>query len=217
MKTLHLIATLAAAAPLAFPSIAAAPVKIFVLAGQSNMLGKGTVSPVTTPGTLDYIVANDPEGKYQFLKSGGSYVVRDDVWIRDQDPVWGGLTVGFGGEAAGLIGPELGFGHVVGDALENPVLIVKCAWGGKSLGFDFCPPSSRVGAPAPVAAGDLGFYYNEILRLVNEATSNLAAYVPGYAGEGYEIAGFGWHQGWNDRVDSRLQRRLRGEHGEFYQ
>jgi hypothetical protein len=56
----------------------ASPVKIFILAGQSNMLGKGEISPVGTPGTLDYTVANDPGGKYQFLKSGGSYVVRDD-------------------------------------------------------------------------------------------------------------------------------------------
>ena len=38
-------------------------------------------------GTIDYIVANDPEGEDQFLKSGGNYVVRDDVWIRDQDPM----------------------------------------------------------------------------------------------------------------------------------
>ena len=58
------------------------PVKIFILAGESNMHGKGRVSSAGTHGTLDYIVANDPEGKYQFLKSGGSYVVRDDVGIR---------------------------------------------------------------------------------------------------------------------------------------
>ena len=25
--------------------------------------------------------------------------------------------------------------------------------------------------------------------------------VPGYAGQGYQIQGFGWHQGWNDRVN----------------
>ena len=178
------------------------PVKIFILAGQSNMLGKGTVAGVTTPGTLDYIVANDPDGKYQFLKSGGSYVVRDDVWIRDQDPVWGGLTTGFGGESSGLIGPELGFGHRMGDANETKILIVKCAWGGKSLAVDFRPPSSGWNVNPPVAAGDQGFYYTEILRLVNEATTNLASYVPGYNGEGYEFAGMGWHQGYNDRISA---------------
>lgn len=179
------------------------PVKIYILAGQSNMLGHGEINPVTTSGTLEYITSNDPGGKYQFLKSGASWMVRGDVLIRDQNGKTGGLTVGFGSSNT-TIGPELGFGHVVGDALENPVLLVKCSWGGKSLGFDFCPPSSRVGAPQPVAEGDRGFYYNEILRLVNQATSNLSAYVPGYAGQGFEIAGFGWHQGWNDRVDTTL-------------
>ena len=39
---------------------------------------------------------------------------------------------------------------------------------------------------------------------MNEATANLGTYFPDYDGRGYEIAGFGWHQGWNDRVDCGL-------------
>lgn len=184
---------------------AASPVKIYILAGQSNMQGHGEISPVTTQGTLEYITSNDPSGRYQFLKDGANWKVRNDVWMHYERTTTslrtGGLAPGFGaGTGNTTSGPELGFGHVVGDALDNQVLLVKCSWGGKSLGFDFCPPGSRVGSPAPVAEGDLGFYYNEILRLVNQATSNLATYVPGYAGQGYEIAGFAWHQGWNDRV-----------------
>lgn len=177
------------------------PVKIFIMIGQSNMLGKGEIAGATTQGTLEYIVANDPGGDYQFLQDGSSnWVVRDDVWIRDQDPNAGGLTVGYGGEASGLIGPELGFGHLVGDLYEEQVLIVKCAWGGKSLGNDFLPPSSGP-YPTPVAAGDTGFYYQEVLRLVGEAIDNLGTYFPDYnAAGGYEIAGICWHQGWNDRV-----------------
>lgn len=36
---------------------------------------------------------------------------------------------------------------------------------------------------------------------MNEAIANLSTYFPDYnALGGYEIAGFGWHQGWNDRV-----------------
>ncbi|NNM31129.1 MAG: hypothetical protein HKO57_16545, partial [Akkermansiaceae bacterium] len=31
--------------------------------------------------------------------------------------------------------------------------------------------------------------------------TNLGTYFPGYQGQGYEIAGIGWHQGWNDRVN----------------
>jgi len=172
------------------------PVKIFILAGESNMHGKGSVSPATTQGTLDYLVANDPTGKYQFLKSGGSYVARTDVTIRglvySGAPNPGNLTIGYGGNAGGLIGPELGFGHRIGDAYENQVLIVKCGVDGTTLAHSFCPPSSRVGGPEPLVSTDKGFYYKEILRLVNEAKASVSGT--------YEIAGFGWHQGWNDRV-----------------
>lgn len=168
------------------------PVKIFILSGQSNMLGQGNMNPVTTQGTLDYVVANDPGGKYQFLKDGGgAWVERDDVWITDQNGKRGGITVGYGSSAT-TVGPELGFGHHMGDLYEEQVLIVKAAWGGKSLAVDFRPPSS---------GGTTGFYYNETLSLVNDAIANLGSYFPDYnVAGGYEIAGFIWHQGWNDRV-----------------
>lgn len=111
---------------------AAAPVKIYILAGQSNMQGHGETSPVTTSGTLEYITANDPAGKYQFLKDGANWKVRNDVWMHYERSTTSlrtdGLAPGFGaGTGDTTSGPELGFGHVVGDDLENPVLIVKCA------------------------------------------------------------------------------------------
>ena len=192
---LHAFATMAPAQTI----VGTNPVKIFILAGESNMHGKGTVSPATTQGTLDYIVANDPAGKYQFLKSGGSYVTRTDVGIRglvySGAPNPGNLTINYGGLATGLIGPELGFGHVLGDAYKNKILIVKVGVDGTTLGGSFCPPSSRIGDPEPVTSADKGFYYKEIIRLVNEAQTSLGA-TP------YEIAGLGWHQGWNDRVNA---------------
>ena len=93
--------SVAAVHPAVAQSTGTNPVKIFILAGESNMHGKGTVSPATTKGTLDYIVANDPTGKYQFLKSGGSYVTRTDVGIRglvySGAPNPGNLTIGYGG------------------------------------------------------------------------------------------------------------------------
>ena len=45
------------------------------------------------------------------------------------------------GASSGQIGPELGFGHVTGDATKGQVLLIKAAWGGKSLGHNFLPPS----------------------------------------------------------------------------
>ena len=44
------------------------------------------------------------------------------------------------------MGPELGFGWTVGDAFneggDDRILLLKIAWGGKSLAVDFRPPSS---------------------------------------------------------------------------
>ncbi len=172
------------------------PVKIFVLAGQSNMQGQGEISPVSKKGTLEYTVANDPNRDYQFLvDANDKWTVWDDVWIHYErsatELITSSLTAG-DGVSKTTIGPELGFGYVMGDYFDNQVLIVKAAWGGKSLAVDFRPPSS---------GGKVGLYYNETLRLVHDAVTNLKKYFPDYDGQGYEITGFGWHQGWNDRIN----------------
>jgi alpha-galactosidase len=54
------------------------------------------------------------------------------------------------------MGPELGFGWSVGDAFNtdgtnDKVLLVKIAWGGKSLEVDFRPPSSGVALVCTIA------------------------------------------------------------------
>ena len=70
----------------------------------------------------------------------------------------GKLTVGYGAKE-GMIGPELGFGLVMGDCLDNQVLLIKVAWGGKSLAKDFRPPSS---------GGEVGPSYKELIRHVKD-------------------------------------------------
>ncbi|MBA7636855.1 hypothetical protein ES703_44483 [subsurface metagenome] len=179
------------------------PLKIFILAGQSNMEGQGEMTS-GAQGNLTYLVENDTEGTFQHLvDAGGDWVVRDDVWI------WykrGGTTVVKGGLSAGYgvnshcIGPELQFGHVMGESYGNQVLLIKTAWGGKSLAVDFRPPSSGYDK-VPVAVGDQGYYYMEMMAIVADVLANLSTHFPAYDGQGYEIAGFGWHQGWNDRVN----------------
>ena len=42
----------------------------------------------------------------------------------------------------GKIGPEFTFGLTLDKSLEEPFLIIKTAWGGKSLYYDFPPPSA---------------------------------------------------------------------------
>jgi len=172
------------------------PLNVFILAGQSNMEGAGAIKADPKRnggrGSLEFLVKDAGTAK-QFahtVDKDGKWVVRDDVWI------WylgrkGGLTAGYGARED-RIGPEFQFGHVVGEALDNQVLLIKTAWGGKSLAKDFRPPSS---------GGEVGPYYTEMLKHVTNVLANLKKEFPDYDGKGYKIVGLGWHQGWNDRVN----------------
>ncbi len=200
--------SLAAAEPAPRKQPANGKLKIFILAGQSNMVGFGTVASAPnattpTPGTMDACVKSKPKDYGHLIDKAGKPVVRDDVWIVDlsyadkQRSGW--LTTGYGA-SADHIGPEYAFGFAVGDYYEDPVLLIKSAWGGRSLFLNFLPPSAEQ-YPKPTKDGDKGFQYAEILRHVKEITGDLKKHFPSYAGKGYEIVGFGWHQGWNDRIN----------------
>ncbi|MEQ8786859.1 MAG: sialate O-acetylesterase [Pirellulaceae bacterium] len=191
---------------------AAEPIKVFILAGQSNMEGKAKVSLIETQ-----LVDPKTAPLFQHLKTdSGEWVVRDDVWIKFLGRK-GGLTVGYGSPER--IGPELEFGNTVGDAYGQQVLLIKTAWGGKSLYRDFRPPSS--GLPDKAVLEDLlqkaqkrnpdatmddikasfGFYYREMLKEVRDTLANLKEFFPEYQGQGYELAGLVWFQGWNDMIN----------------
>ena len=170
-----------------------APVRVFILAGQSNMEGAGKIEGDPKRkggiGSLSYLVENKASAaSYKHLKGkDGKWAEREDVsiWYLGRK---GKLAPGFGARKSS-IGPELGFGHVVGNAFDEPVLIIKTAWGGKSLAKDFRPPSS---------GGEVGPFYKEMLKHVKDVLGDLGTHFPDYEGRTYEIAGFGWHQGWND-------------------
>ena len=104
---------------------AAKAVKVFILAGQSNMEGKAANS------LLDY-QAEAPKTKdlFKHLRKDGKWIVRDDVFIKYLDRK-GPLTIGYG--SPGRTGVELEFGTMMGDHFHEPVLLIKAAWGGHSL------------------------------------------------------------------------------------
>jgi alpha-galactosidase len=188
------------------------PVKVFILAGQSNMEGKAKVSlleyQIQQPGTRDF---------FKGLKKDGRWIERPDVWVKYFKEK-GNLTVGYGSPKC--IGPELGFGLVVGDHYKEQVLLIKTAWGGRSLYRDFRSPSAGLPPEAvlkrmladlqkrnPAATMDdvkkpFGASYRAMIAEVRETLTNPKTYFPDYAGQGYEIAGFIWFQGWNDLISA---------------
>jgi hypothetical protein len=181
-------------------------VKVFILAGQSNMEGHAVVDLEGRDynggkGTLATLMRNPGKAAmFKHLKtSDGKWTARDDVnvWYQreDQPLLAGPLALGFSvyGDVHHF-GPELQFGHVVGDALENPVLIIKTAWGGKSLFKDFRPPSS---------GGEVGKYYQLMIAQIRDALSNVESAFPAMKGRKCEIAGLVWYQGWNDGCDPK--------------
>ncbi|MBI5849774.1 MAG: sialate O-acetylesterase [Planctomycetes bacterium] len=194
----------------ALTACASAPrtVKVFVLAGQSNMEGPAVadLDPAWNradyndgKGTLARLAAGDQTGYAHLIDANGGWAKRDDVFVhyRLEDGVLrcGPLGVGFSPHGPHHFGPELQCGHELGDAFEEPVLLVKTAWGGKSLYRDFRPPS---------AGGVVGPYYNKLVEQVRDACANLARDLPGLAGARVELAGLVWYQGWNDGCEPRV-------------
>ncbi|MFN7021651.1 MAG: sialate O-acetylesterase [Phycisphaerales bacterium] len=182
------------------------PLKVFVLAGQSNMVGQGVVDLAGKDhndgkGTLATLLGDPAKSdRLKHLQDpAGQWRVRDDVWVRFQPE---GAALRAGPLAVGYtrydgkhhFGPELQFGHVLGDFLENEVLIIKTAWGGKSLYADFRPPSS---------GGTTGPYYTLMIEQIREALANIKRDFPQSKAEGYELAGLVWYQGWNDGCDTK--------------
>lgn len=246
---LHSILLLLAVAVATHPPAAGAEaqkLKVFILAGQSNMEGHAKVE------TFDYI-GDDPATApllKQMRGDDGKPRICDHVWISyltgsgDKNGEGAGkLTAGFGArrnpaEDGGKIGPEFTFGLTLDKALKEPVLIIKTAWGGKSLHTDFRPPSAgpyelndyqRKFYYGPKAHGvpdnmekwladkmkDTGHYYRLMVEHVKRVLADPKRVCLAYdAAAGYEIAGFVWLQGWNDMVDGHTYPD-RGKPGRF--
>lgn len=199
------------------------PTKVFILAGQSNMQGHARVE------TFDYM-GDDPKTAPLLKRmrgDDGQSIVCDGAWISyltgsQQDGVAKGkLTAGFGARrdpanSDGKIGPEFTFGIKMDDAIDEPVVIIKTAWGGKSLFYDFRPPSAGV---FPRSEKDIereknlesksGHYYRAMIRHVQSVLADLGEVCPDHqTADGFELAGFVWFQGFNDMVNSSVYPRL---------
>lgn len=186
--------------------------QIYFLVGQSNMEGRANLSVIEHQ-------LEDPERSKRF-----AHLVDDDGWVRRKDVFidffgrTGPLSIGYAPEDK--IGPEVDFGHAVGDHHDAPVLLIKVAWGGRSLFRDFRSPSA--GMPNPTVIGDLlerrrkddpsatpaeikgsfGASYREMLKEVRRSLGEIDTVFPTLAGRDHHYGGFVWFQGWNDVIDS---------------
>ncbi|MCH7225702.1 sialate O-acetylesterase [Haloferula sp. A504] len=175
------------------------PLTITYLRGGSAALWLEQVDLV---GKGDLVTLTKKDGKFPFLvDEAGEWTVRQDVHFREARVLKGDksgpLTATSNG---GSIGPELGFGFVMGTYHDEQVLLIKTAMGNRSLASDFRPPSS--GKFDPESEWE-GLEYRLMLKGVRETLENIGEYVPGYQGQGYELTGFCWFQGHKDRGSSK--------------
>lgn len=208
----------------AFAAAQRPAVKVFVLAGQSNMEGKAKDElwerqAVAEATRAFFAPFRDRDNE--------RWVVRDDVFVKFLDRR-GPLTIGFGSPRC--TGCEFAFGVRVGDALQAPVLLIKTAWGGKSIQRDFRPPSAGMPSeqelqqeleraqrgvrrrnekrggdePLPTMAditSRYGVCYRDMIADVRATLADVGALFPALQGRDCELCGFVWFQGWNDMYD----------------
>jgi len=185
-----------------FPEVAelmqrfwAEPVTVYLLAGQSNMEGKAQVALLERQLDLPEYAE-----RFSHLHHDGEWVERDDVWIDFLDRR-GPLTVGYG--SPGQIGPELGFGHFMGDHSDEAVLIVKQAWGGKSLWYDFRPTFADAPQREGFDSKHLGKYFRDSMMNTRHAMADAGKRFPELDGRPVVLGGLIWFQGWNDMIDEQ--------------
>ena len=153
---------------------------------QVDLDGKGDLETVTTK-----------DKKFQYLLDDeGKWTVRNDVYYYDARISLKGSPLSAASNNGKSVGPELGLGHVLGTFHDEQVLLIKTAMGNRSLAYDFRPPSSGRAEPKEEFEG---LEYRLMIKGVRETLDNIAKIVPGYEGQGYEIAGFGWFQGHKDK------------------
>jgi hypothetical protein len=209
---------------------AAKPLKVYILVGQSNMEGQAKVEtfdyigddPVTAPMLKDM---RGPDGKPRVCERAWISYLTGSPDRNMLGEGFGRLTAGYGSrrnptEDGGKIGPEFTFGITMSKAYDGPILIIKTAWGGKSLNTDFRPPSAGpyefseaqlenfkkqgkdIEEVKAAKAKASGRYYRLMIDHVKKVLADPKRVVPDYdPKQGYEIAGFVWFQGWNDMVD----------------
>lgn len=195
-----MLLALATAATLCAHAEAGEEVKVFLMAGQSNMAGQADADGLT--GTLagykraqpgvniwrSYQDENDTAGSTNGWvplapELGNFYHLRNDP-----DPRLRGFEPSFG--------PEVSFGKAVSTALpDEDIYIIKHAWGATSLASGWDPVAGIKSGVMTGNNGTPGLQYNLFTGTVSAALKSLDD-----AGTQYEVAGMLWLQGESDAI-----------------
>ena len=193
------------------------PVQVFILMGQSNMVGMGEVGG-DEAGSLKDIIKTKNKFPY-LLDDASNWSVRKDVRnVRVMVGRTGQMKV-FKNDwmlIGGKFGPEFGIGHFLGEAVDAPVMTLKSCIGNRSLGWDLLPPGTEPyefqgkmvpgyrGTPEnPKGNGQkvegawyAGKQYDDDTEYAKSVLAKLNEYYPGATK--YEVAGFFFWQGEKD-------------------
>lgn len=183
-------------------------------------------------GDLEYMIKD--RGMFGcMMDDNGEWTVRNDVILNesylDANKFKGGRSTPLSPTANGKhIGPELGFGYVMGTFHDEPVLLIKSDIGNRSMGWDCLPPGSKryefaekdsktgqmktfvyagyKDSPSRWEKGTdpkpIGWYagkqYDEYTAAIHGVLDNFDTLYPQYKDQGFEVAGFVWWQGHKD-------------------
>lgn len=165
------------AAPAAAQSDDPKTVRVFIFAGQSNMVGAD--SKVKDIARFPpFVGVEKPQKKVRFLYClGREHKKRSDGWIEMQP-------------SENYVGPELTFARDVTGAIKAPIAIIKVAAGGTTLGADWNPDEPQGFKLYPLAL--------ETVRTALAALDKKRVR--------YRLEGFMWHQGENDMFQDEFRR-----------
>ncbi len=167
------------------------PVKVFLLMGQSNMNGRGNIEVLKNKLTTDLPDEYPPS----------LVEMRDDVWITGANgngisKQMSNVRLEPGFAQFEYFGPELAFGHAMGDHFDEPVLLIKIFGGGTPLATHWTSPSAarRTNRQGPLDGRRAGF--QAAFYKTKNALDNLATLIEGYdPKQGYQIMGVVWVHG----------------------
>ena len=217
------------------PADMSKPVQVYILLGQSNMLGFGKIDPKKGKAEGSLVHAVKEKKLYPYLvDDAGNWTERKDVRnVRVMGSGTGGMKLinnewmTIKGRA---IGPEIGIGHHVGHATDAPVMILKSCIGNRALGWDLLPPGSEgfeftdakgvtwvhpgyKGTPERWEKGSkpkkikwyAGMQYDGDVARAKKVLAELDKHYPD--AKEYEVAGFFWWQGDRDSRSAALSSR----------